>query len=219
MKNIYDIVVDLLKSNERYLSEDGNLLKANIYSDAMTMNKELIEILLKNEATREKFFVEINNNYVFDKQGFAWFVEEKEFLPDSYTKYSNKIGLTTNGKFINQNNDVVIDFPFKDCVLEGGQTKEDQKRDEIFFNETIASDEISRMLSPKVFSNTKRYSVDKIEENVELFDNDNLIIKGNNLIAIASLLKRFEKRIKCIIQEVIVLDIMTILIIVHGWFL
>lgn len=198
MKNIYDIVVDLLKSNERYLSEDGNLLKANIYSDAMTMNKELIEILLKNEATREKFFVEINNNYVFDKQGFAWFVEEKEFLPDSYTKYSNKIGLTTNGKFINQNNDVVIDFPFKDCVLEGGQTKEDQKRDEIFFNETIASDEISRMLSPKVFSNTKRYSVDKIEENVELFDNDNLIIKGNNLIAIASLLKRFEKRIKCI---------------------
>ena len=202
MKNIYDIVVDLLKSNERYLSEDGNLLKANIYSDAMTMNKELIEILLKNEATREKFFVEINNNYVFDKQGFAWFVEEKEFLPDSYTKYSNKIGLTTNGKFINQNNDVVIVFPFKDCVLEGGQTKEDQKRDEIFFNETIASDEISRMLSPKVFSNTKRYSVDKIEENVELFDNDNLIIKGNNLIAIASLLKRFEKRIKCIYIDV-----------------
>lgn len=202
MKNIYDIVVDLLKSNERYLSEDENLLKANIYSDAMTMNKELIEILLKNEATREKFFVEINNNYVFDKQGFAWFVEEKEFLPDSYTKYSNKIGLTTNGKFINQNNDVVIDFPFKDCVLEGGQTKEDQKRDEIFFNETIASDEISRMLSPKVFSNTKRYSVDKIEENVELFDNDNLIIKGNNLIAIASLLKRFEKRIKCIYIDV-----------------
>ena len=86
--------------------------------------------------------------------------------------------------------------------MEGGQTKEDQKRDEIFFNETIASDEISRMLSPKVFSNTKRYSVDKIEENVELFDNDNLIIKGNNLIAIASLLKRFEKRIKCIYIDV-----------------
>ena len=202
MKNIYEIVVDLLKSNEKYLSEDGNLLKANVYSDVMTMNKELIETLLKNKATREKFFVEINNNYVFDKQRFAWFVEEKEFLPDSYTKYSNKIGLTTNGKFISQNNDIVIDFPFKDCTLEGGQTKEDQKRDEIFFNETIAGDEISRMLSPKVFSNTKRYSVDKIEENVELFDNDNLIIKGNNLIVIASLVKRFEKRIKCIYIDV-----------------
>ena len=30
MKNIYEKVVDLLKSNERYLSEDGNLLKANV---------------------------------------------------------------------------------------------------------------------------------------------------------------------------------------------
>lgn len=198
MKNIYDIVVDLLKSNERYLSEDGNLLKANVYSDAMTMNKELIEILLKNEATREKFFVEINNNYVFDKQGFAWFVEEKEFLPDSYTKYSNKIGLTTNGKFINQNNDVVIDFPFKDCVLEGGQTKEDQKRDEIFFNETIASDEISRMLSPKVFTNIKKYTKDGNISLSKFNENDNLIIKGNNLIALASLLKKYNGKVNCI---------------------
>lgn len=198
MKNIYDIVVDLLKSNERYLSEDGNLLKANVYSDAMTMDKELIETLLKNEDTRKKFFVEINNNYVFDKQGFAWFVEEKEFLPDSYTKYYNKIGLTVNGKFINQNNDVVIDFPFKDCVLEGGQTKEDQKRDEIFFNEMIASDEISRMLSPKVFTNIKRYLPGRSENTIEYRDDDNLIIKGNNIIALSCILRKYEGKIKCI---------------------
>lgn len=198
MKNIYEIVVDLLKSNEKYLSEDGNLLKANIYSDAMTMNKELIETLLKNEATREKFFVEINNNYVFDKQGFAWFVEEKEFLPDSYTKYSNKIGLTTNGKFISQNNDIVIDFPFKDCTLEGGQTKEDQKRDEIFFNEMIASDEISRMLSPKVFTNIKKYTKDGNKSISNFSENDNLIIKGNNLIVLASLLKKYNGKVNCI---------------------
>lgn len=201
MENIYDIVVDLLKSNERYLSEDRNLLKANVYSDAMTMNKELIEILLKNDATRKKFFVEVNNNYVFDKQGFAWFVEEKEFLPDSYTKYTNKIGLTSNGKFVNQNNDVVIDFPFKDCVLEGGQTKEDQKRDEIFFNETIASDEISRMLSPKIFTNIKKYSKDGEEKILKFDKDDNLIIKGNNLIVLTSLLKRYRGKIKSIFVD------------------
>lgn len=201
MKNIYDIVVDLLKSDERYLSEDGNLLKANVYSDAMTMNKDLIELLLTNEATRKKFFVDINNNYVFDKQGFAWFVEEKEFLPDSYTKYSNKIGLTSNGKFINQNNDIVLDFPFKDCVLEGGQTKEDQKRDEIFFNEMIASDEITNMLAPKTFTNAKRYIDGKIEENIK-FNNDNLIIKGNNLITLASLAKKYTGKVKCIYIDV-----------------
>ena len=198
MKNIYDIVVDLLKSNKRYLSEDGNLLKANVYSDAMTMNKELIETLLKNEATREKFFVEINNNYVFDKHGFAWFVEEKEFLPDSYTKYTNKIGLTSNYKFISQNNDIVIDFPYKDCVLEGGQTKEDQKRDEIFFNEMIASDEISRMLSPKVFTNIKKYTKDGNISISKFNENDNLIIKGNNLIALTSLLKKYNGKVNCI---------------------
>lgn len=198
MKNIYDIVVYLLKSNERYLSEDGNLLKANVYSDAMTMNKELIETLLKNEATRKKFFVELNNNYVFDKQGFAWFVEEKEFLPDSYTKYTNKIGLTSNYKFISQNNDIVIDFPYKDCVLEGGQTKEDQKRDEIFFNETIASDEISRMLSPKVFTNIKKYTKDGNISLSKFNENDNLIIKANNLIALTSLLKKYNGKVNCI---------------------
>lgn len=198
MKNIYEIVVDLLKTNERYISEDGKLLKAKVYSDAMTMNKELIEILLKNEDTKKKFFVEINNNYVFDKQGFAWFVEEKEFLPDSYTKYTNKIGLISNGKFINHNNDVVINFPFKDCFLEGGQTKENQKRDEIFFNEMIASDEISRMLSPKVFTKAKRYSKEGIEEDIKYSENDNLIIKGNNLISLYSLLKKYEGKIKCI---------------------
>ena len=198
MKNIYEIVVDLLKSNERYLSEDGNLLKTKVYSDAMTMNKELIEILLKNDDTRKKFFVEINNNYVFDKQGFAWFVEEKEFLPDSYTKYTNKIGLTANSKFINQSNDIVLDFPFKDCILEGGQTKEDQKRDEIFFNEMIASDEISRMLSSKVFTNIKKYNEDG-EKSISRFDeNDNLIIKGNNLLVLASLLKKYNGKINCI---------------------
>ena len=112
MKNIYETVIDLLKSNERYLSEDGNLLKTKVYSDSMTMNKELIELLLENEKIREKFFVKINDNYVFDKQAFSWFVESKEFLPDSYTKYTNKIGLVSNNRFISQNNDVVIGFPF-----------------------------------------------------------------------------------------------------------
>ena len=199
MKNIYEIVVELLKGNEKYLSEDGNLLKTKVYSDAITMNKELIEMLLKNQYTRKNFFVEINNNYVFDKQGFAWFVEEKEFLPDSYTKYTNKIGLTANNKFINQSNDIVLHFPFKDCILEGGQTKEDQKRDEIFFNEIIANDEITRMLSPKIFGNSFRYSKRGKEENIK-FNNDNLIIKGNNLIVLYSLLEKYEGKINKFIK-------------------
>lgn len=213
-KNIYEIVVDLLKTKEKYMSDDGKLLKAKIYSDIITMNKELIEILMNNEKIKQEFFVEVKDGYVFDKQKFAWFVESKEFLPDSYTMYANKIGLTYNNNFLNEINDVVIDFPYKDCYLEGGQTKEDEKKDEIMYHEIIASDEINRMLLPKVFTNLKRYSAIvqkdlageiipetieiKEETEVELKVEDNLIIKGNNLLAISSLLKNYEGKIKLI---------------------
>lgn len=198
MKNIYDIVNEILIQNEEYVSEEGRLLKAKVYSDIMTMNPNLIDVLLENDEIKSKFFVKVNNSYVFDKQKFAWFIESKEFLPDSYTIYSNKIGLSSDDKFLNQNKDVVLSFPFKDCILEGGQTKEDQKRKEIFFNEIIASDEISSMLAPKILTNAKRYTKDKIEENIEFTDDDNIIIKGNNLIGIASLINKYEGRIKLI---------------------
>ena len=197
-KNIFEIVEEVLKTREKYVSEDDKLLKAIVYSDVMTMNSELLSLLLSNEQIKERFFEKVDDTLVFDKQKFAWFIESKEFLPDSYTRYTNKIGLTHNGDFISKLNDVVLDFPYKDCVLEGGQDKDDQKRKEIFYNETIASDEITKMLAPKVFTNAKRYTKDGIEENIAFDDNDNLIIKGNNLIVLSSLLKRYEGKVKCI---------------------
>lgn len=214
MKNIFDTVADLLLTNDKYKAEDGKLLKAVVYSDVMAMNETLLTLLLSNEDVKETFFKDVQGTLVFDKQKFAWFMESKEFLPDSYTSYTNKIGLTHNGNFISQTNDVVLDFPYKDCVLEGGQDKDDQKRSEIFYNETIASDEISRMLAPKVFTNAKRHTAVgekdltgeldpgtihvEEETGITFNDNDNLIIKGNNLIALASLLKRYEGKVKCI---------------------
>lgn len=197
-KNIFEIVEEVLKTREKYVSEDDKLLKAIVYSDVMTMNNELLSLLLSNEQIKERFFEKVDGTLVFDKQKFAWFIESKEFLPDSYTRYTNKIGLTHNGDFISKLNDVVLDFPYKDCVLEGGQDKDDQKRKEIFYNETIASDEITKMLAPKVFTNAKRYTKDGIEENIAFDENDNLIIKGNNLIVLSSLLKRYEGKVKCI---------------------
>lgn len=214
MKNIFDTVADLLLTNNKYKAEDGKLLKAVVYSDVMAMSDDLLTLLLSNEDVKETFFKDVEGTLVFDKQKFAWFMESKEFLPDSYTSYTNQIGLTHNGNFISQTNDVVLDFPYKDCVLEGGQDKDDQKRSEIFYNETIASDEISRMLAPKVFKNAKRYTAVgskdllgnldpdtikvKEETGITFKDDDNLIIKGNNLIALVSLLKRYEGKVKCI---------------------
>nr|WP_308436020.1 site-specific DNA-methyltransferase [Mycoplasmopsis bovis] len=54
------------------------------------------------------------------------------------------------------------------------------------------------MLSPKVLGSAKKYSKNGIEEINQFSENDNLIIKGNNLIALASLLKRYEGKVKCI---------------------
>lgn len=197
-ESLYDRIGELLKTKEEYRSEDGELLKAKVYSDIMTMDKNLLSLLLSDEEVKKTFFLKVDDALVFDKQKFAWIIDSKEFLPDSYTAYTNKIGLTSDGDFISKRNDVVLDFPYKDCVLEGGQTKDDQNRKEIFYNETLAQDEIRRMLDPKVFTNAKRYTKDGVEENISFDDDDNLIIKGNNLIALTSLLKRYEGKVKCI---------------------
>ena len=197
-KNIFEIVIDVLLTLKKYVSEDGKLLKASVYQDIINMDKDLLFVLISNPKIKERFFQEVSGTLVFDKQKFAWFIESKEFLANSYTRYINKIGLTKNEEFISKSNDVVLNFPYKDCVLQGGQNKEDQKSNEIFYNEIIASDEITRMLTPKILTNAKRYTKNGIEKNIIFNDNDNLIIKGNNLIALSSLLKRYGEKIKCI---------------------
>lgn len=99
---------------------------------------------------------------------------------------------------VNEINDVILQFQHKDCVLVGGQTKEDLKEDNVFFHEIYEGDKINQLLAPKVFCNAKRYTQEGIEENITYNSNDNLIIKGNNLITIASLLFKYENKIKLI---------------------
>lgn len=197
--NFYNEVLNVLKSDERFFSDDGQLLRNAVYEAAMQMDAKLIKALYANEETRKQFFTDVDGIAVFDKVGFGWVINNREFLPDSYTRYKNKIGLVNNkGEYISASNDVELVFPYKDCVLEGGQTKEDQKRSEIFYNETLAPDEVDRLLDPKVLTNAKRYTVVGVQSITNISENDNLIIKGNNLLAISSLLKAYEGKIKLI---------------------
>lgn len=199
MANFFEILVDVLKADERFFTEEGTLLRNKIYESAMNMDAGLISLLLGNAETKKRFFADVNGTFVFDKVGFGWVVNNRQFLPDSYTRFKNRIGLTdSRGDMISASNDVVLSFPYKDCVLEGGQTKDDQKRDEVFYNATLAPDEVDRLLYPKVLVGARRYTANSVEEGITFNDDDNLIIKGNNLLAIASLLKRYEGKIKCI---------------------
>ena len=75
--------------------------------------------------------------------------------------------MNVEGKFLRERGEVSLVWPYKDCVLEGGQTKEEEKRKEIFFNEILAQDEINRMFDPKVLTNWKRYTAEIGQENTE----------------------------------------------------
>ena len=175
------------------------LLRSKVIDALKAKEPKLIKALIGSEKIKQNYSTDIDGVLIFDFDKLIGLLRFKEYWPDSFTKYRNKIGLTSDGKYLDYDTDVVLSFPFKDCVLEGGMTKEEQGRDEVYYNEIIARDEIDRLFSPKVFTNTKRYSKDRVEENITEFkDDDNLIIKGNNLIALHSLKQRFAGKIKLI---------------------
>ncbi len=204
MNEFHDILVSQLALEGRFISDDGELKKFLIIDAAFNMDKILIKLLLREPVLKQKFFSEIEEHWVFNINLFVQYMENKNFLKDSYTRYRNKIGLTIDGKFMNQRNEVSLVWPFKDCILEGGQSREDQKRPEIFFNEILAQEEIDQLTEPKVLTNWKRYTVDGEQKVSELKRNEsgtikeNMIIKGNNLLALHSLIPQFGNKIKII---------------------
>ncbi len=197
--NLYHELEQLLRMDSRYCMDDGTLLKNKIVEDALGVHPLLIKSLLGNEKMKRVFFQDVEGVMVFDKVKFQRFVSDTQFLGGSYTMFKNKIGLTNGeGRFISESREVVLSWPYKDCMLEGGQTKEDAKRNEVFWNETLAPDEVNRLTEPKVFSNFKRYDKDGEHPVEHLSDTDNLLIKGNNLLALHSLKKKYAGKVKLI---------------------
>jgi adenine-specific DNA-methyltransferase len=188
----------LIEGNPAYIVE-GKLNKNLLAADARKYDSNLLNTLQKDKEIKEHFFTETDGGLVFKKDVFLQFISNKQFLPDSFTKYKIKIGLgNDDGSLLAENGDVVLNWPYKDAILEGGQDKEDQKRSEVFFNEVLAPDQITRLLDDKVFTNWKRFDKGGEHELDELKDNDNLIIKGNNLVVLHSLKKRFTGKVKLI---------------------
>ncbi|MDD2495723.1 MAG: site-specific DNA-methyltransferase [Tissierellia bacterium] len=204
MNNFLEKLEDLLKKDERVLSEDKSLLKNKVQELAYKNDEKLLNILLSDDYIKKHFFIKLKKTLIFDREKFISFISNKQFLPDSYTAFKNKIGLAAGDEYLSESKEVVLTWPYKDCVLEGGMTKEDQKRDEIFYNETLAPDDINRLLDAKVFTNFKRidkkgeHKLDGFNRDEKGIIKDNLIIKGNNLLALASLKKEFAGKVKLI---------------------
>lgn len=247
--NIKNTIYKTLSGDNRiWLDEAHTTLNQTKLIDLVeSIDENIIELLMQNESLREKFFVKIKDVYVFKINDFKFFMEENK-VDNSYTQYANRIGLTAGGKFIKDSDDVVLDFPFKDCVLEGGQSTEEgldnyyewqdttykdaldengekikeknrlvkvvdkeghyelksAKRKEVFFDQVLAHDEIDRLFDPKALVNWKRFTVEGVKEVEEIKrDSDkvireNLIIKGNNLLALHSIAHEFAGLVRLI---------------------
>jgi adenine-specific DNA-methyltransferase len=197
-------LTNLLKTDPRFLDDEGELVIAAVQDRAWKIDHNLVKLLLSDKEVKAKFFDEIEGHWVFNTNTFIDYISQKNFLDNSYTRFRNRIGLTIGDKYLGERGDVALVWPYKDTVLEGGQTKEEEKRDEIFFNEVLAEDEINRLLDPKVLTNFVRYT-SKGQEPVKDFKRDkngiireNLIIKGNNLLALHSLQSQFAEEVKLV---------------------
>jgi len=226
MNKLKQTLEKALKSESAFFdSESGELNYTKVKDSADKIDKKLISLLADNKDLKNKFFTKIKDVYVFNIQDFKFFLDESK-VDNSYTQYANKIGLADNSGLLENRSEVVLDFPFKDCVLEGGQSTEEGtdtyfefsdktgkyeekngKRNEVFFNQVLAHDEIDRLFDRKALVNWKRFTKDskKDGEAVKEIKRDktgliqeNLIIKGNNLLALHSLKTEFAGKIKLI---------------------
>ena len=186
-QNFNEKLIALLKKNPDFTDESGELLTAAVKDHAWKLDHNLIRLLLSDPEIKSTFFDEIQGHWVFNYNTFINYITTKNFLANSYTQFRNKIGLNIDGKYLRERGEVSLVWPYKDCILEGGQTKEAEKRKEIFFNEILAQDEINRMFDPKVLTNWKRHTTEgeqdvaDIQRDENCIIRENLIIKGNNL--------------------------------------
>lgn len=223
INNLKNTVFKILKADDRIWNKEKNELNQTLLIDLLDkIDEKIIGILLDNEEVRGKFFVKIKDIYVFKTNDFKFFLEENK-INNSYTKYKNQIGLTDGKRFLKDSGDVVLNFPFKDCVLEGGQSTEEgqdkyfeysdkaqkyeektAKRKEIFFNQILGKDEIDRLFDEKALVAFKRFNKDgendvkEIKRDTNGAIKENLIIKGNNLLALHSLKSQFAGKVKLI---------------------
>lgn len=181
----------------KYWNEEF-LLKNKVIDDLRNYDPLLIEKLLANPIIKDSYSITVPTGTVFKIEEFIGMLRFKNYWDNSYTKFSNEIGLTTDNKYLNYNSDVVLDFPHKDGVLEGGMSDEETARTEIYYHKVLAKEEIDVMLSPKVLSNVQKFDTSGKHSVESINLDENLVLRGNNLIALHTLKKKYSNKVKLI---------------------
>ncbi len=157
-------------------------------------DEKLLTFMLEHENANDyknAFFKMIANSLVFNEKALLECLETKE-LENSFTRFKNKIGL-----FLKSSGSVVLHFPFKDNVLLGNVKDNNTKSNELFYHEILHKNEIDTLLHKKALCRFEMHGQGDLESALK-DENTNYLIKGNNLIALHSLKKKFAKQVKCI---------------------
>ncbi|MFP5983369.1 DNA methyltransferase [Helicobacter pylori] len=162
-------------------------------------DEKLLTFMLEHENANDyknAFFKTIANSLVFNEKALLECLEIKE-LEKSFTRFKNKIGLYSQGGLIKSSELVVLNFPFKDNVLLGNAKDNSAKSKECFYHEILHKKEIDTLLHKKALCHFEMHGEGDLK-NALKDENTNYLIKGNNLIALHSLKKKFAKKVKCI---------------------
>ena len=190
-----------------FVGEELN--RSKLTDDLRNYDEALLSKLFEVDFIKQHFIKEVAGQKLFQIEQLEEAVLYNDYWDTSYTKYENRVGLASKGKFLQDSQDVVLDFPFKDGVLTASMTKEDNEDgyDDAFLNEVIEKDEIDRLFDKKVFVNVKRFGDNQgaqhstaVDNGIVSFDKekDNLIIKGNNLLALHTIKEQYAGKVKLI---------------------
>ncbi|GAA8515991.1 hypothetical protein HpBT265_08140 [Helicobacter pylori] len=164
----------------------------------LTADEKLLTFMLEDKNANDyknAFFKIIANSLVFNQEALLECLTKE--LENSFTRFENKIGLYSQGRPIKSSGLVVLNFPFKDNVLLGNAKDNSTKTKELFYHEILHKKEIDTLLHKKALCRFEMHGEGDLESALK-DKNTNYLIKGNNLIALHSLKKKFAKQVKCI---------------------
>ncbi|WRE58625.1 site-specific DNA-methyltransferase [Helicobacter pylori] len=177
----------------------NHFTKERLETLILTADEKLLTFMLEDKNANDyknAFFKTIANSLVFNEKALLECLETKE-LENSFTRFKNKIGLFSQGGLIKSSELVVLNFPFKDNVLLGNAKDNNTKSNELFYHEVLNKKEIDTLLHKKALCRFEMHGEGDLESALK-DKNTNYLIKGNNLIALHSLKKKFAKQVKCI---------------------
>ncbi|GAA8891413.1 site-specific DNA-methyltransferase [Helicobacter pylori] len=161
-------------------------------------DEKLLTFMLEDKNANDyknAFFKTIANSLVFNQKALLECLTKE--LENSFTRFENKIGLYSQGRPIKSSELVVLNFPFKDNVLLGNAKDNSTKSKELFYHEILHKKEIDTLLHKKALCRFEMHGEGDLQSALK-DKNTNYLIKGNNLIALHSLKKKFAKQVKCI---------------------